>query len=96
MVIIAKYASTCPCCSTAIRPGEQVEWSKGAKATHVRCASRATSAPASGYAQRVTSQRAAWGRQRGMGAGHGSAPAVAGYSRYCTANDSCRCYDCAS
>jgi len=35
-------------------------------------------------------------RRQRMGAGHGAAPSVAGYSSYCTGNDSCRCYDCAS
>lgn len=31
-----------------------------------------------------------------MGYGHGAAAAMPGYSRYCTASASCRCYDCAS
>lgn len=33
---------------------------------------------------------------RRYGRGHGSAASVPGYSSYCTANDYCRCYDCAS
>ena len=31
-----------------------------------------------------------------MGSGHGTAAPVRGYAGYCTDNDSCRCYDCAS
>jgi hypothetical protein len=34
--------------------------------------------------------------RRRMGSGRGHAAPVAGYSSYCTDNDSCRCYDCAS
>lgn len=45
-------------------------------------------------AQSSTSSRYA-GRER-MGSGHGYAAPVAGYSRYCTDNSSCGCYDCAS
>lgn len=35
------------------------------------------------------------GRAR-MGSGHGQAANVPGYSGYCTDNEYCRCYDCAS
>lgn len=35
-------------------------------------------------------------RRMPLGRGHGQAARVAGYSRYCTANAMCRCYDCAS
>jgi len=34
--------------------------------------------------------------RRGMGPGHGRAAHVAGYAPYCTDNESCGCYDCAS
>ena len=37
MVIIAKFASICPCCSVRIVPGAQVEWTKGSPAKHVAC-----------------------------------------------------------
>jgi hypothetical protein len=33
---------------------------------------------------------------RPYGSGHGSAPAVRGYSSYCTDNEDCGCFDCAS
>lgn len=33
---------------------------------------------------------------RRWGSGHGQAASVRGYSSYCTDNESCRCYDCAS
>jgi hypothetical protein len=38
MVIAAKFASVCPCCSARIVPGTQVEWSKGSPARHTACA----------------------------------------------------------
>ena len=44
MVIVAKFASTCPSCEGAIHPGEKVEWAKGEKARHVTCPSAAESA----------------------------------------------------
>ena len=37
MIIIAKFASTCPCCSQPIVVGAKVNWAKGSKATHVAC-----------------------------------------------------------
>lgn len=49
MIISAKFASVCPCCSVRIVPGTKVEWSKGAKAKHVDCGAApvATTAPVS-------------------------------------------------
>ena len=41
MIITAKFASVCPCCSARIDIGSKVEWSKGAKAVHVACAGKA-------------------------------------------------------
>lgn len=35
--IIAKFASTCPCCSRLIAVGSKVDWEAGTKATHVSC-----------------------------------------------------------
>lgn len=61
MVITAKFNSICPCCSKPIDVGSQVEWSKGAKATHVACKGRpATSTPRSsgrGYVRRSRGAR---------------------------------------
>ena len=44
MTIVAKYPSTCPCCSKPIAVGDKIEWSKGQKARHVAC--KSASAPA--------------------------------------------------
>lgn len=38
MTITAKFASICPGCSKPIRPGDKVEWERGAKAKHSSCA----------------------------------------------------------
>jgi hypothetical protein len=84
MVITAKFASVCPCCGMRVEVGSSVEWSKGEKARHVKCSP--TSAPTSAPVSRRTP----------MGAGHGRAAPVKGYSSYCTDNSSCGCYDCAS
>lgn len=40
MIITAKFAGTCPCCSGVITVGSKVEWSKGAKAVHAACAGK--------------------------------------------------------
>ena len=37
MIITAKFASTCPCCSQRIEVGSKVNWAKGTKASHVAC-----------------------------------------------------------
>jgi hypothetical protein len=42
MIIIAKFAGTCPCCSVRIDVGNKVEWSKGEKAKHVACGGSST------------------------------------------------------
>ncbi len=55
MIITAKFASVCPCCSTRIAVGSKVEWSKGAKAVHVACVGKpavASAAPRSSYSSR--------------------------------------------
>jgi hypothetical protein len=59
MIIVAKFASVCPCCSARIAVGAKVEWSKGEKARHVACESTATTAQPSAAA--VAYSRA-WGR----------------------------------
>jgi len=38
MTITARYQTQCPACRQTIRPGEQVEWTRGEKARHTRCA----------------------------------------------------------
>lgn len=43
MIITAKFASVCPCCSARIAVGSKVEWSKGEKARHVTCGGAAAS-----------------------------------------------------
>lgn len=53
MTITAKYAATCPCCKSAIRPGDKIEWSKGSPAKHVSCASKTGSAPTTTVATRI-------------------------------------------
>lgn len=85
MIIVAKFASVCPCCSARIAVGSKVEWSRGEKAKHVACAGKPS----------IASATRSSGRQP-YGRGHGSAANVPGYSPYCTANSSCGCYDCAS
>lgn len=57
MVITAKFASVCPCCSVRIHVGTKVEWSKGSKAVHVACAGKAATPTA----------RRSYGRSRGYG-----------------------------
>lgn len=42
MTITARYAATCPCCAAPIRPGDQIEWSKGSPARHAGCKPSAT------------------------------------------------------
>jgi hypothetical protein len=83
MIITAKFASVCPCCSTRITVGEKVEWSKGEKARHVRCAGKPAVA---------STARRSYARRSGAG---WAAP-VPGYSSWCTDSPSCGCYDCAS
>jgi len=43
MIITAKFASVCPCCSGRITPGAKVEWNKGSKASHVACGTASAS-----------------------------------------------------
>ena len=71
----------------------RVVW-QGADAVLCTIAS-STPAPRT-YGQRIAAQRTTYGQRRGWGSGHGSAAPVAGYSRYCTDNETCGCYDCAS
>jgi len=60
MTITAKFSSICPCCNGRINAGEKVEWSRGRKARHVRCAG----SPVSPEAAAPRTRRAAYqGRQ---------------------------------
>jgi hypothetical protein len=85
MKITAKFSTTCPCCNVRIFAGTEVEWAKGSPARHVACAPKPATAAAKPTA-----------RRQPMGSGHGQAGAVRGYSSYCTDNENCGCYDCAS
>lgn len=55
MIITAKFASVCPCCSSRIAVGSKVEWSKGSKAVHAACAG--TSAPVASKPYVATARR---------------------------------------
>lgn len=85
MIITAKFASVCPCCSSRISVGEKVEWSKGEKARHAACAGKAVTAA------RSTARRS-YGSRYATGAGQ--AANVPGYSSWCTGRSGCGCYDC--
>jgi hypothetical protein len=70
MIIIAKFASTCPKCSRAIAIGSKVEWSKGAKASHVTCpAAGSVGAAAAPVARPLYARRAPRGRWNGCSCG---------------------------
>lgn len=45
MTITAKFASTCQAWHRPIRPGDQVEWQRGSKATHTTCPTESAQAP---------------------------------------------------
>lgn len=49
MTITARYPGTCPTCHQHITPGQQIEWTKGEKPKHTRCAGASQS---SGHAHR--------------------------------------------
>lgn len=57
MVITAKFASSCPKCGLPISAGAKVEWSKGAKATHVACPVSAKPVPLRKVATRAPRAR---------------------------------------
>jgi hypothetical protein len=61
MVITARFASVCPCCSQRIVPGAKVEWSKGSPARHVACATGPASALSTARpARRSFARRGTW------------------------------------
>ena len=90
MVITAKFASVCPCCSQRIVPGSKVEWAKGSPARHTACAG------ASGTVRPSVASVRPYRSYRRSAPGAGAAAPVAGYSSWCTARPGCGCYDCAS
>lgn len=57
MIITAKFASTCPCCSKPIHAGDRVVWAKSSKARHVACTPPATTSASSGDARRRVYRR---------------------------------------
>lgn len=71
MIITAKFASVCPCCSQRIVPGSKVEWSKGSPAKHTACSQGPVSAISAAPARRSSSYRAA-GRGRWNGCSCGA------------------------
>lgn len=83
MIINAKFASVCPCCSKRIDVGTRVEWSPGAKAMHFVCATREGKVTAS------PSRTSTGGR------GYiATAPRKARVA--CTMTDGCKCAGCRS
>lgn len=63
MIITAKFASVCPCCSARIAVGEKVEWERGSKARHAACAGK-PAAP-------TTARRSAYSRGYGTSRQYG-------------------------
>lgn len=55
MIITAKFASVCPCCSIRIVAGSKVEWSKGSPARHVACSAAPGARIVASTPARVTS-----------------------------------------
>lgn len=45
MTITARYPGTCPTCHAPITPGQQIEWTKGAKPRHTTCGASASAVP---------------------------------------------------
>lgn len=69
MIITAKFASACPCCSSRIQPGSKVEWSKGSKAMHLGCASDPGAKTAARTPARSTRSSNGLGRRTGCSCG---------------------------
>lgn len=64
MTITAKFPGFCPCCNGRIAAGDKVEWSKGAKATHVACAGRGRGSSAPTATRSPTTTRYSSARRR--------------------------------
>lgn len=72
MIITAKFASTCPCCSARIEAGEKVEWTKGSKARHAACAGKPATASSSTRRRSAYSRGYGTSRQYGWDGVYGS------------------------
>lgn len=81
MIIVAKFASVCPCCSVRINVGSKVEWSKGAKAVHAACAGK--SAPVASSPARSAGRTWDSTKFNGYGARRG------GFRRACLTDGNC-------
>lgn len=83
MIITAKFASVCPCCSQRIQVGSEVEWTKGSAATHKACAqgSATTARPSRAPARRGAN----WDRDRFNGYGRPKG----GYRKSCVSGGNC-------
>lgn len=89
MVITAKFASVCSCCSQRIVPGSKVEWSKGSPAKHTACSQGPAAFVAAAPARRSSYRGAARGRWNGCSCGAREMPDGSLSSNACS---SCR-YD---
>jgi hypothetical protein len=69
MIITAKFASACPCCSQRIIPGSKVEWSKGSPAKHTACPQGPALAVSASPARRSPYRGVARGRWTGCSCG---------------------------
>lgn len=76
MIITAKFASVCPCCSSRIDVGSRVEWSKGEKARHVACSTAPGARVVASAPARITStyRRRSYTRCEGWGSDNPHAP----------------------
>lgn len=69
MIITAKFASVCPCCSSRIDVGSKVEWARGEKARHVACSKAPGARIVASAPARVTSTYRTGGRRTGCRCG---------------------------
>jgi hypothetical protein len=60
MIITAKFASVCPCCSVRIHVGSKVEWKSGSPAKHVACAQGSASTVYTADHRRSYTARGRW------------------------------------
>ena len=72
MIISAKFASVCPCCSSRIAVGSKIEWSKGSKAVHVGCAGKPAAAGTTVTVSRPAPRRSSYSRGKWNGCSCGA------------------------
>ena len=65
MIITAKFASSCPCCGLAIKPGAKVNWAPGTKASHVSCGGATSAHNAVAVSGRSTQSRRGYSARAG-------------------------------